>query len=289
MSFHSTTETRGLLRSLAGLVIGAGTQAYFLITVIGLFSYLRYGISGHANSWLLVDVALALQFAIPHSILLHPIARRKMRPWISPEFYGIFFCFCTCISLQLMFQYWQESSTVLWDLNDTVAGDLILLGFYGSWAALLYSISLTGLGFQTGLTQWVFWYQQKAMPRREFVPRGAYHFLRHPVYLSFLGLIWFTPRMTADHAMLTAVWSVYIAVGSILKDRRLLFYLGDTYRIYMESVSGYPFLRSGPLGRLPAVTTTDSDDSSDSGPSLAFPAAGVSAVASNAIGSRRAA
>ena len=27
--------------------------------------------------------------------------------------------------------------------------------------------------------------------RREFQPRGAYSFLRHPVYLSFLGLVWF--------------------------------------------------------------------------------------------------
>ena len=52
--------------------------------------------------------------------------------------------------------------------------------------------------------------------------------------MSFLGLIWFTPRMTADHALLTAIWSVYIFVGSYLKDLRLEFYLGDTYREYAQ-------------------------------------------------------
>ena len=73
----------------------------------------------------------------------------------------------------------------------------------------------------------------------------------HPVYLSFLGLIWFTPVMTADHAVLTGVWSSYIFVGSCLKDRRLLFYLGDGYRTYQAAVPGYPGMPMGPLARRP--------------------------------------
>jgi len=45
-------------------------------------------------------------------------------------------------------------------------------------------------------------------------PRGVYRVLRHPIYLSFLGLVWLTPAMTPDRALLTAVWTVYIFVGS---------------------------------------------------------------------------
>jgi hypothetical protein len=69
------------------------------------------------------------------------------------------------------------------------------------------------------------------------------------VYLSFLGLIWFTPRMTADHALLTGVWTAYIFVGSCLKDRRMTFYLGGTYREYASRVPGYPGFFFGPLGK----------------------------------------
>ena len=69
-------------------------------------------------------------------------------------------------------------------------------------------------------------------PARPFVPQGVYRFLRHPVYLSFLGLVWFVPVMTLDRAVLIGVWTVSICVGSVLKDRRLLFYLGDEYRRY---------------------------------------------------------
>ncbi len=89
---------------------------------------------------------------------------------------------------------------------------------------------------------------QKA-PRREFQPKGAYKLIRHPVYMSFLGLIWFTPRMTLDHAALTFVWTAYIFYGSVLKDRRLEFFLGKTYVDYQQRVPGYPLVMSGPLGR----------------------------------------
>lgn len=248
----STRNTRMLsmpsTARLAGVIAGIGTQAFFAFTVVGLFSYLRYGVADSNRPWLLVDSLLALQFAIPHSILLHPAARKKMRAWVSPEYHGLLFCLCTCLSLQLIFAYWQGSAVLVWDFKG-VAAQLMVAGFYGSWAALLYSIRLTGLGYQTGWTQWLYWYRGEKMPRRDFAPRGAYHWLRHPVYLSFLGLIWFTPTMSADHAALTIIWTIYIGLGSVLKDQRLLFYLGDSYANYMERVAGYPMMLVGPLAR----------------------------------------
>lgn len=253
---------RSSLRHLFGLAVGIGTQALFAVTVVGLFSFLRHGVINQHVDWLLVDILLALQFAIPHSILLHPVTRRRLRLWISPEFYGVFFCVCTCVSLLLIFEFWRSSSVSVWDL-DGFPASCIIAAFYFSWVALLYSISLTGLGFQTGWTQWLHWYRGQQMPRRDFRPRGVYHFFRHPVYLSFLGLIWFTPAMTADHAVLTAVWTVYIYMGSILKDRRLLFYLRDGYESYMRQVPGYPLMFIGPLSRLkgPAALAETADSS----------------------------
>jgi protein-S-isoprenylcysteine O-methyltransferase Ste14 len=127
---------------------------------------------------------------------------------------------------------------------------LIQAAFLASWIALIYSLSLTGLGYQTGWTPFVHWVRGRPTPRRDFKPRGAYQFFRHPVYLSFLGLVWFTPRMTLDHAVLTGIWTVYIFVGSYLKDRRLTHYLGDSYRAYQARVPGYPLLTFSPLGKV---------------------------------------
>ena len=39
-------------------------------------------------------------------------------------------------------------------------------------------------------------------------------------------------------------------MGSHLKDRRLLYYIGEPYRQYQERVAGYPFIPAGPLGKV---------------------------------------
>ena len=71
---------------------------------------------------------------------------------------------------------------------------------------------------------------------------------------SFLRLIWFTPIVTLDRLGLIVVWSGYIFLGSVLKDRRLLFFLGDLYRSYQARVPGYPGMPIGPLARVPLAT-----------------------------------
>lgn len=236
-----------LLRA-AGYVVGIGTQICFAGTVCLLFPYLRYGGFYTAENWLVVDILLALQFAIIHSLILLPTSRSRIAKVLPSQMFGNLFCFATCACLWLIFACWRVSGTVLWDATGW-AKTAILAGFYGSWVALFYSLKLTGLGYQTGWTQWLYWVRRQSLPRRNFVERGAYRWFRHPVYLSFLGLIWFTPTMTADHAVLTGIWSVYIFIGSCLKDQRLAYYLGEVYREYASRVPGYPGMLLGPLGK----------------------------------------
>lgn len=237
----------------AGWAAGIGTHLLFVYTVWHLFWFLR---NGRANSMvgnLWLDFCLAILFAVPHSLLLWPAVRSRLTRWIQPAFYGLFYTVVTCASLLLLFAFWQGSSTVLWELKGTPRM-LVDLGFSASWLALFYSLCLTGLGYQTGLTPWLFWARRQPLPRREFRPQGAYRILRHPVYISFLGLVWFTPHMSLDHVVLTATWTTYLFVGSYLKDRRLTYFLGDTYRDYQSRVPGFPLMPFGPLARLPQLS-----------------------------------
>lgn len=240
-----------------GVFVGIGTHLLFAWTVYRLFLFLHgssHGLLsesaiGRSLPWFAWDGLLAAQFVLPHSWLLLPATRHRLERWIPSEFYGCMFCAVTCLCLLTTIELWQPQPRALWRLNG-FAGLLIRLSFLACWPTLIYSLSLTGLGYQTGLTPWLAWLRGRKPPRRVFQPRGAYHFLRHPVYLSFLGLIWLTPAMTFDRAILTAIWTVYIFIGSWLKDRRLQFYIGELYREYQERVAGYPFMIAGPLARI---------------------------------------
>lgn len=234
-------------------LVGWATHALFGVTVYYLFLFLRgpdvppEADGSERRATLLVDLVLALQFALPHSLLLLPGVRRRLTAYIPGPMYGVFFCLCTCASLSGVFVLWRPAAEVVWNLRG-FGRVAVQTAFYASWVALFYSLRLTGLGFQTGWTPWRAWLRERDAPR-EFHPRSIYRVLRHPVYFSFLGLIWFTPVLTLDRAVLAVVWTAYIFVGSWLKDRRLEFYLGAPYREYAARVPGYPGMPFGPLAR----------------------------------------
>lgn len=241
-------STNARMRRTVGIAAGVGTHLLFAFTVWQLFWFLKGRSSQVSDDWIAVDTALALQFAIPHSLLLLPSTRRSISVLIGSAFYGLLFCVATCASLLLMFVFWRTSEVPFWGLSGM--GRLAVEGaFVGSWVALLYSISLTGLGYQTGLTPWLRWFRGQDQPRRGFNPRGAYLWIRHPVYLSFLGLIWFNPAMSLDRLLLAGVWTAYILIGSYLKDERLAFYVGEPYREYQTRVTGFPLAFLGPLAK----------------------------------------
>jgi methanethiol S-methyltransferase len=267
---HDCTDARphriALLR-FVGIAFGISTQAIFLITVCSLFLFLRNGASAHAKNWVTIDGLLAIQFAVVHSVLLLPRIRLFITKLLPAQLYGCLFCLATCLQLLLMFACWKSSPIIVWDLTGW-SQLAVCTGFYASWATLFYGLKLVGLGYQSGWTQWLHWLRHEPLPRREFVARSIYRWMRHPVYMSFLGLIWFTPRMTADHAILTAIWTVYVFVGSYLKDQRLTIYLGETYRQYARGVTGYPGLFFGPLGKWHRSASIQSSDEMAAAPTL---------------------
>jgi protein-S-isoprenylcysteine O-methyltransferase Ste14 len=239
--------------------IGFGilAQLLFAVTVCRLFLFLQGTSRGLLASsvagflpWYGLDLLLAVQFALLHSLLLAPAVRRRCKPVIPPPQYGCFFCLTACGSLLLAIELWQPSATVLWQLTGPAAL-AVSAAFLLTWAALIYSLSLTGLGWQTGWTPWWAWLRGRPLERTWTEPPGAYRLLRHPIYLSFLGLLWLVPCLTLDRLLLAGLWTVYLFLGSYWKDRRLLYYVGDAYRRYQARVPGYPFVPFGPLGKVP--------------------------------------
>ncbi len=260
MTSSNRSRNRSRLSTAVGLAFGAVVHLLFAATVWHLVWFLAghspthpAGVQWNASflATISIDAALATVFAVPHSLFLLPAVRRRIvGPIIRSELYGCFFCAVTCLALLVTILAWHESDVVLWAAPTWMA-PWVSGAFVGSWALLLYGLHLTGLGHQTGFTPRWRWARGLSPRRRAFVTRGLYKAFRHPVYLSFLGLVWFTPVITLDRGVLIAVWTAYIFVGSVLKDRRLEHFIGDPYRRYQAGVPGYPGLRFGLLARIP--------------------------------------
>ena len=84
-----------MLRFL-GITFGLLTQAIFLETLPSIYRFLRndYAFATPGSLW--IDAGLALQFVLPHSILLYPKTRAWITRRLQSEFYGSVFCLATC-------------------------------------------------------------------------------------------------------------------------------------------------------------------------------------------------
>jgi hypothetical protein len=182
-------------------LLGTGAQLLFAVTVWQVFWFLRDGAAAQSSDFVAIDLVLCAQFAVVHSLLLLPRARAGITRFLPNHLYGCFFTVMTCAGLLALVNCWRGSPIVVWQVGGTTAM-AIRTAFYASWIGLIYSIGLGGFGYHTGWKPFVHWLRGEPLPRREFVPRGAYHWLRHPVYLTTGALFWFTPRMTLDHALI---------------------------------------------------------------------------------------
>ena len=65
---------------------------------------------------------------------------------------------------------------------------------------------------------------------------GFYKYVRHPLYSAGLVFLWCSPVMTANFLVVLICLSIYIVIGAIFEERKLVIEHGDNYRIYRKKV-----------------------------------------------------
>jgi protein-S-isoprenylcysteine O-methyltransferase Ste14 len=226
------------MQRFIGISVGILVQVLFAVTSYYNVIFLL-GTPPRSGPWSMgLDALLALQFVVVHSLLLAPGVRKKLESWIPSTFYGLFFCATACLTLALTMSLWQVADWAIWQLTGWPRLVVQTMNL-SCWGTLFYSLCCSGFGFHTGWLPWWYWVRQQPMPRRPFNPHGAFAIIRHPGYMSFLGLTWFTPDMTPDRAVLVVILTAYIFVGSYLKELRMIYYIGNDYREYCTRVPGY--------------------------------------------------
>jgi protein-S-isoprenylcysteine O-methyltransferase Ste14 len=97
--------------------------------------------------------------------------------------------------------------------------------------ALLVGVVQTGLWSFIGLEQLL------GSPQRQssqLVVGGLYRWVRHPLYTAGLVFIWLTPVMTWNVLALIIGLSLYLYIGALFEERKLLREYGEVYQYYQQ-------------------------------------------------------
>jgi protein-S-isoprenylcysteine O-methyltransferase Ste14 len=191
---------------------------------------------------------LCLVFFVQHSGMV----RRSFRAWLEPllprDFHPATYAIASGLALAAVVLLWQPAETLLWAatgwwrLPPRIFFLLAIAGFVWGVRAL-GDFDTFGLApLRAGLRG------RPLPPPSGFTLRGPYLWVRHPLYLFMLVLIWAGPDLTADRLLFNVLWTAWIVLGSRWEERDLVVVFGDAYRRYQETV---PMLLPwrGPAGR----------------------------------------
>ena len=228
------------------ILIGGGSLLLFgVFLVIGPITIVRLGMSDHKA--LLWDGFLSLLFFIQHSGMIRASFRTRLVLIIPRHYHPSAYAIASAIALTVMVLLWQPSKTVLYQTEGLLR---LLARAFSVLAIIGFSWGVRALGnFDTfGLVPIKVHLHGRKLRPPNFVLRGPYLWIRHPLYFFMIVLIWLAPDVSSDRLLFNILWTVWIILGSYLEERDLVTEFGERYRHYQKTV---PMLLPwrGPVGR----------------------------------------
>ncbi len=219
---------------LAG-VLGWGSLLLFMgFLCVGSLNVVDLAMN--TRNALFLDAGLCLLFFVQHSVMVRKSYRRWQARRVPAEYGDAVYAICSSLVLLALVVFWQRSEQTI-----VVFGGACRVPFH---ALFLLSVAGFAWGIRSfrhfdpfGMTP-VRHRLRGTQPRPQpFVAVGPYRWVRHPLYLFMLLMIWSCPALTMDRLLFNLLWTGWICVvGTILEERDLVSAFGDTYRQYQREV-----------------------------------------------------
>jgi methanethiol S-methyltransferase len=232
------------LAATSGLLGGGALLGLAVFLFHGSFEVIDLGLG--SAELLVWDGLLVLGFSLQHSGMVRRPFRRLLGGLLPEEAFGAFFALASGAVLLTLLLLWQRSSFELvsvqgpWRWGFRAAYFLAAGGF--AWAARALG-GFDPLGVRRVLRRLI-GQEKRPMP---LVVRGPYRWVRHPIYLFTLVLLWSCPDVTADRLLLNVLWSAWIVAATRLEERDLEAVFGDGYRRYRREVPRLVPIRAKPV------------------------------------------
>ena len=97
--------------------------------------------------------------------------------------------------------------------------------------ALIVGVFQTGVNSFLGFQQ--FLHASTSTPAG-MLTTGLYRYVRHPLYTAGFIFIWLTPKMTMNILALNIGLTLYLLMGTIVEERKLVKEFGEPYQLYQR-------------------------------------------------------
>jgi protein-S-isoprenylcysteine O-methyltransferase Ste14 len=237
------SQPEAIRQIIIALLWGSICHVIFALAVLSMIAAMWFGMSQSFGAvpqpwgWV-ANIALLLQFALTHSLLLTRRGRAFLEA-LAPVETGRTLATTTyaiIASLQLLalFALWTPSGVIWWEASSPALW-LITLLYTGSWLLLIKASCDAGAEVQSGLLGWA---SLLRGVRPQFPPMpttGLFQIVRQPIYVSFALTTWCVPTWTPDQLLLATVLTAYCAIGPLAKERRFARIYADRWETYRAS------------------------------------------------------
>jgi protein-S-isoprenylcysteine O-methyltransferase Ste14 len=185
------------------------------------------------TSPLIILLAMAL-YGVVHSILASRWAKNLAQTWygvISDRVYRLGYNIFAIVSLLPVLALVPGlDDRTLYTIPFPWAF-LTLLGQVVAVALLVVGLLQTGVWTFLGVRQLL---GEGDEHEGEMIVHGLYRWVRHPLYTAGLLFIWLTPVMSINLLALNIGLTVYLVIGAIIEERKLLQAFGPAYAEYQQ-------------------------------------------------------
>jgi protein-S-isoprenylcysteine O-methyltransferase Ste14 len=182
-----------------------------------------------------IDVALFTAFALHHSLAARTRIKTRIQQLVSPALERSLYTWVASVLFMLVCGLWRGVPGDLYQLTGLAALPGYGLQLLGVLLTIRSSARLDVLDL-AGVRPFLDAEHRAPTDHVPLETRGAYRFVRHPLYFGWVLLVFAAPGMTMTRFVFAAVSSLYLAIAIPFEERSLIHTFGAEYRAYQQRV-----------------------------------------------------